>query len=127
MAAAPTGTLRVIITSAQSAGRAIDSRKNVSNKHPLRILAHHFGGDVNLKAAKLYKAVVPGQRPVTETARVVADDVQRAEYVDKATDHTLAGGDEGTRPEVNSSQRRCWPHGGRQLSRGEQDRCHRDG
>ena len=101
-----------------------DNRRIVSYKHPLRILAHNFGGDVDLETAEHHEAAVPGQRPVTETTRVVADDAQRAKSVDRATDHTLARGDEGTRPEVNSNQRCCVPHGGRQLSRGEQDRCH---
>ena len=36
----------------------------------------------------------------------------------------LAGVDEEGPVRMESSQRRCWPHGGRQLSRGKQDRCH---
>ena len=79
-------------------------------------LAGDLGGDVDGEVAELDKAAVPGKRPPAETPGVVADDVQRAESVDKTTDYALAGGDEGSRPDVNSSQRRCWPNGGRQLS-----------
>ena len=79
----------------------------VSYKNLLRVLAHHFGGDVDLETSKPHEAAVPGQRPVTETTCVVADDVQRAEMMDKATDHTHAQSDERARPEEHSSQRRC--------------------
>ena len=84
--------------------------------HLVRELANDLGGDVDSEVAELDEAAVPGKRPPAETPGVVADDVQRAESVDKATDYTLAGRKEGSRPDVNSSQRRCWPHGGRQLS-----------
>ena len=93
--------------------------------HPFGIPADNLGGDVDLMLAESDEAAIPRQRFAGETARVVADEVQRAESVDKATNHALAGGDEGSRPDENTSQRRCWPHGGRQLSWGEQDRCHR--
>ena len=36
--------------------------------------------------------------------------------VDERSDDTLAGDGEEARPNMNSSKRSCWPHGGRQLS-----------
>ena len=80
------------------------------------VLADELGGDVEGEAAELDEAAVPGKRRPAETPGVVADDVQRTEFVDKATDYALAGGDEGSRPDVNSSQRHCWPHGVGDLS-----------
>ena len=64
------------------------------------------------------------QWPVAETARVVVDEAEGTELLREATDHTLAGGDEGSHPDEDSSQRRCWPHGGRQLSTFGNDRNH---
>jgi len=84
--------------------------------HPLWIPANDLGGDVDLMLAKVDEEAVPRERPVAEAASVIADEAQRTESVDKATDHTFTRGDDGSRPNVNSSQRRCWPHGGRQLS-----------
>ena len=75
--------------------------------HPFGILANNLGGDVDLMLAEVDEAAVPRERPAAETACVVADEVQRAESVDKATDHALARGDEGSRPDENTSQRRC--------------------
>ena len=93
--------------------------------HPFGKPARDLGGDVDRERAEVDEAPVPGQWPAAETTGVVADDVERAESVDKATDHTLARRDEGARPDENSSQRRCWPHGGRQLSWWCHGRCHR--
>ena len=84
--------------------------------HPVGVPADDLGGDVDREVAKLDEAAVPQERPAAEVASVVADDVQQAESVDKATDHVLAGGDDGSHPDENTSQRHCWPHGGRQLS-----------
>jgi hypothetical protein len=36
----------------------------------------------------------------------------------------LAGGDDGTHPDMNSSKCSCWPHGERQLSPWCNKRCH---
>ena len=79
---------------------------------------------VDRELAEVDEAPVPGQWPAAETTGVVADYVERAESVDKATDHALTRRDEGTRPDEDSSQRRCWPHGGRQLSWWCHGRCH---
>ena len=84
--------------------------------HPVRVSADDPGGDVDREVAELDEAAVPCERPAAEAASVVADDVQRAESVDKATDHALAGVDDGSRLDEHTSQRRCWPHGGCQLS-----------
>ena len=62
--------------------------------------------------------------PVAEAPRIVADEGQRAESVDNATDHTLAQSKEGARLDENTSQRLCQPHGGRQLSWWCHGRCH---
>ena len=77
--------------------------------------AGDLGGDVDLVVAKGDEAAVAGQRPVAEASRVVADKLQRAESVDKATDHALARSKEGARLDENTSQRLYQPHGGRQL------------
>ena len=84
--------------------------------HPFGIPADNLSGDVDCEAAELDEAAIPRERPTAEAASVVADDVQRAESVDKATDYPLTGVDDGSRPDEHTSQRRCWPHGGRQLS-----------
>ena len=84
--------------------------------HPFGVPADDLGGDVDREAAELDEAAIPRERPATEAASVVADDVQRADSVDEATDHALAEGDDGSRPDENTSQRRCWHHGGCQLS-----------
>jgi hypothetical protein len=56
---------------------------------------------------------------------LVADKAHRSEQLDKARDHVLAGGDNRSRPDEDSSQHHCWPHGGRQLSWCYHGRCHR--
>ena len=84
--------------------------------HPFGVPADDLDGDIDRKVAEVDEAAVSWERPAAEATSVVADDVQRAKPVDKATDHALAGGDDGSRPDENTSQRRCWPHGGRQLS-----------
>ena len=67
--------------------------------------------------AELDDAAVLGEAAaVGEAAGVVVDEIQRAEALDEARYHTLAGDGEKTRPDMNSSKRSCWPHGGRQLS-----------
>ena len=55
-------------------------------------------------------------RPLAETASVVVDEMQRAESLHHAGEHALARPEEVARPDEDSSQHRCWPHGGRQLS-----------
>ena len=71
--------------------------------YPFGIPADNLGGDVDLMVAEGDEAAVPRERPAAEAACVVADEVQRAESVDKVTDHALAGGDEGSRPDENTS------------------------
>ena len=61
-------------------------------------------------------AVLREAAAVGEAARVVVDEIQRAEALDEAGHHALAGDSEEARPDMNSSKRSCWPHGGRQLS-----------
>ena len=84
--------------------------------HPFGVPADDLGGDVDRKVAEVDEEAVPRERPAAEATSVVADDVERAEPMDKATENALTRRDEGTRPDEDSSQRRCWPHGGRQLS-----------
>ena len=84
--------------------------------HPFGVPVDDLGGDVDREVAELDEAAILWERPASETTSVVADDVQRAESVDKATDHALARGDDGSRPDEHTSQHRCWPHRGRQLS-----------
>ena len=84
--------------------------------HPFGIPADNLGGDVDREAAKLDEAAVPRERLAAEAASVVADDVQRAKSVDKTTDYPLTGVDDGSRLDEHNSHRRCWPHGGCQLS-----------
>ena len=78
-------------------------------EHVLGKAAGNLGGDVALVGTEVDEAAVAGQRPVAEAPRVVADEVQRAEPVDKATDYALARGEEGARPDENTSQRLCQP------------------
>ena len=75
--------------------------------HLFGVLADNLGGDVDLMLAEVDEAAVPRERPAAEAASVVADEVERAESEDKATDHTLTRSDDGSRPDGNSSQRRC--------------------
>jgi hypothetical protein len=83
----------------------------------LWVHAGNVDGDVDLVGAEVDETAAPGEWSVAEAASVVADEVQRAKSLDKARDHTLAGGsNDGSHPDDNSSQRRCWPYGGRQLS-----------
>ena len=93
--------------------------------HPFRIPAENLGGDVDLMVAELDEAAVLRERPTAKASSVIADEVQQTEPVDKATDHAFAGGDDGSRPDENTSQHRCWPHAGRQLSWWYHGRCHR--
>ena len=111
--------------SATPAASHTDSRRILGHKHLLGVLADNLGGDVGHEGAEADEAAVRRERPAAEASSVVADEVQRAESVDKATDHALVGGDDGTRPDEHTSQRRCWPHGGRQLSWWYHGRCHR--
>ena len=67
-----------------------DSRRILGYKHLLGVPAHKLGGDVDLERPEEDEAAVPRHWPATEAARVVVDEVQRAESVDKATDHALA-------------------------------------
>ena len=80
---------------------------------------HHAGipsyrdcGDIDLVVAETNVAAISGEGLVAEAASIVADEAQRAEPLDKARDHALAGGNDGSRPDEDSSQRHCWPHGG---------------
>ena len=98
-----------------AASRA-DSRRICSHKHVLWVPANRIGGDVDLVVTEVDDAAVPGERLVADVTGVVDDEAQRAEPLDEAPDHTLAGGDDVSRPDKNSSQRRWQPHGGRQLS-----------
>jgi hypothetical protein len=93
--------------------------------HLLRVLANEVDGDVDLMVAEADEAVVPREWLVAEIASVIVDEVQRAEPLDKARDYMLAGrSDDISCPDKNSSQRRCWPHGGCQLSWWCHGRCH---
>ena len=69
-------------------------------------------------------AILRKTAAVGEAAGVVVDEVQRAEALDEARNHALASDSEETRPDMNSSKRSCWPHGGRQLSSWWNGRCH---
>ena len=69
-------------------------------------------------------AVLVEAAAVGEAASVVVDEIQRAEALDEAGHHELAGDGNDARPDVNSSKRSCWPHGGRQLSSWWNGRCH---
>ncbi len=89
------------------AASCADSRRICSHEHLLGVLADDVGGDVDLVVAEVDEASVPRERSVAEAASVVADEAQRAETLDEAADHTLAGGDDGSRPDKKSSQRRC--------------------
>ena len=83
-------------------------------------------GDVDLVVAELNDGAVEGERLAPEAGRIVGDEPKPAEALQKPGDGTLAvGQDLDTRPDGNSSQRRCWPHGGRQLSWWCHGRCHR--
>ena len=84
--------------------------------HHIRVPVCRDGADVDAMSAEVDEDAVPGEGPGAEVTGVVADIVQRAEPLDKARDHALAGGDDGSRLDENSSKRSCWPHGGRQLS-----------
>ena len=75
--------------------------------HLLGVPADKLGGDVDLVVAEVDEAAVPRERFAAEAASVVADKTQRAESLHKAADDTLARGDDGSRPDENSSQRRC--------------------
>ena len=75
--------------------------------HPFRIPADNLSGDVDREAAELDEAAVPWERHAAEAASVVADDIQRAESVDKATDYPPTEVDDGSRPDEHTSQRRC--------------------
>ena len=70
--------------------------------HPFGLPAADLGGDVDLVLAEVDEAAVPRERLAAEAARVVADEVERAESEDKATDHALARTDDGTRLDGNS-------------------------
>ena len=72
------------------------------------------------------EGAVPGHWLVPETSGVVDEGVLRAHAVGEPADDAPARDLQRTRPEEHSSQRRCWPHGGRQRSRGELVRCHKD-
>jgi hypothetical protein len=101
-----------------------ESRGVPSDVHLLRVHVMDLDRDVDLMIAEADDAAVVRHGLVAEAARVVVDEAERAELLREATDHALAGGDEGSRPDENSSQRRCWPHGGRQLSTFGNDRNH---
>ena len=70
--------------------------------HLLGVPADNLGGDVDHKVTEVDEAAVPRERPAAEATSVVADDIQRVESVDKATDHMLAGGDDGSRLDENT-------------------------
>jgi hypothetical protein len=93
-----------------------DRGRIFSHEHLRRVLAGKLGCDEDLKLAEGENGPVRRQRPAAETSGVIVDEAQRAELLREAAQHTLAGGEEGSRPDEHSSQRRCWPHGGRQLS-----------
>ena len=102
-----------------------DSRRILRHKHLLRVLADNLGGDVGHEGAEADEAAVRRERPAAEASSIVADEVQRAELADEPANDALAGVDDGARPECHTSQRRCLPHGGRQLSWWYHGRCHR--
>ena len=68
-------------------------------------------------------------KEIGEAARCadVGDALQRvvASAVGRAGLATLAGEEEGSRPEQVSGRRCTWPHGGRQMSDGRCDICQR--
>ena len=71
-----------------------DSRGILCNKHMLREVAGDLGGDIDLVCPEGDEAAVARARLAAEAPHVVADEVQRAESMDKATDHALARGEE---------------------------------
>ena len=74
--------------------------------HLLGVPADGLCGDVYLMVTEVDEEVVPREQLVAEAASVVADEAQRAEPLDEAREHVLAGGDDVSRPDKNSSQRR---------------------
>ena len=102
------------MTSTQLAGRAVHRPRAVQTAGGSAATCTLFGvhaddlaGDVDRKVTEVDEAAVPRERPAAEATSVVADDVQRAESVDKATDYMLTGGDDGSHPDEYTSQRRC--------------------
>ena len=90
-----------------SAANRADNRRIFSRMQPFGILADDLGGDVDLMLAEVDEAAVPRERPAAEAASVVADEVERTESEDKATDHAFARSDDGSHPNGNSGQRHC--------------------
>ena len=74
--------------------------------HLLRVHARDLGRDVDLMRAETDDGAVGRHRLVAEATRVVVDEAEGTELLREATDHTLVGGDEGSRPDEDSSQRR---------------------
>jgi hypothetical protein len=64
---------------------------------------------------------------VLEAGQVIADAVEGAKPLDEAGGDPLAGNRWGSRPELDSSRCRAFPHGGRQLSWEFRDGSHGDG
>jgi hypothetical protein len=63
------------------------------------------GTDEDLVSPELDEASIRWQRFGTEAASVVADEAQVPEPLHEPGDHTLAGDEEVSRPDVDSSQR----------------------
>ena len=84
--------------------------------HLRQVHAGKLGGDEDLVAAEADDSAARQERATTEASSVVVNAAQRAKLLSEAANHTLAETDDGSRPDENSSQRRCWPHGGHQLS-----------
>ena len=82
-------------------------------------------GDEDLELAEGDDVASLRPRPLAEAACIVVDEVERAEPLEHAREDTLARPEKIARPDEHSSQRRCWPHGGRQLSWWYHGRCHR--
>ena len=86
--------------------------------HLRRVHAGKLGGDEDLKRAEADDFAARRKRVAAEATGVVVDEAQRAKLLSEAANHTLTGANDRSRPNGNSSQRRCWPHGGCQLSGG---------
>ena len=84
--------------------------------HLHRVHAGELARDIDLMTAEADDSDARRERAATEATGVVVDEAQRAKLLREAANHALAGADDGSCPDENSSQRRCWPHGGRQLS-----------
>ena len=84
---------------------------------------HHSGvherlrdGDVDVEGAEGEVVAKGWHLPLAKTARIVKDPILRVDSLHQSRQHALAGVEEVARPDEDSSQRHCWPHGGRQIS-----------